>query len=115
MIRPRPITSFGSEIALAGTATAHETGSLVPHEDSLTLTGRYLGVVTEASGDDISDHPGEAKYVARFKAAIGDRAYYIDEDKPYSGDARADRARVPPPTVRTIGSCVARPLTVAAR
>ena len=42
-------------------------------------------LVTEASGDDISDHPGEAKYLARFKAAIGDLAYYIDEDKPYSG------------------------------
>ena len=41
--------------------------------------------MTEASGDDISDHPGEAKYVARFKAAIGDLADYIDEDKPYSG------------------------------
>ena len=42
-------------------------------------------LVTEASGDDISDHPGEAKYLARFKAAIGDLAYYIDEDKAYSG------------------------------
>ena len=41
--------------------------------------------MTEASGDDISDHPGEATYVARFKAAIGDLAYYIDEDKPYWG------------------------------
>ncbi len=41
--------------------------------------------MTEASADDISDHPGEAKYVARFKAAIGDLEYYIDEDKPYSG------------------------------
>ena len=41
--------------------------------------------MTEASGDDISDHPGEATYAARFKAAIGDLAYYIDEDKPYSG------------------------------
>ena len=32
-----------ADIHVAGTATAHETGSLVPHEDSLTLTGRYLG------------------------------------------------------------------------